>query len=71
MGRSCSQTNSHTRFPPVKILPNGGLDNEESVGLASSTADRSTIQKHRTGENNEEYAMIYNKSERVQMEVAR
>ncbi len=38
-----------------------GLDNEESVRSANSKADRSTIQIHRTNENNEEYAKIYSK----------
>ncbi len=32
-----------------------GLDNEESVRLANSKADRSKPQKHRTDEHNEEY----------------
>ncbi len=38
----------------VEILPDRGLDNEESVRHANGKADRSTIQKHRTDENNEE-----------------
>ncbi len=55
----------------VTILPEGGLDNGESVRLANSKADRSTIRKHRTDENSEDYAKIYNDDERIQTEVAR
>ncbi len=40
----------------VKMLPDGDLDNEEPVRLTDSKADRSTIQEHRTDENNEEQA---------------
>ncbi len=49
-----------------EVLPGGGLYKEELVRRETSKADMSTIQKHRAGTNNDEYAMIYNKSERVQ-----
>ncbi len=52
------------------LLSDGGLDKEVSVRLAGNKADRSSLQKHRTNENNEEYANVYNKSERVPTEVA-
>ncbi len=38
----------------VEILPDRGLEIEESVRHANSMADRSTIQKHRPDENDEE-----------------
>ncbi len=52
--------------PDLKDPARRGLDR-----LANNKADRSTIQKHRTDEHNEEYAKIYNRKERVQTEVAR
>ncbi len=52
-----------------EILPDRGLDNEESLKHANGKSDRFTIQKHRTDENNEEWAKIYNESERVQTEL--
>ncbi len=58
-------------FTGVEILPSRGLDNRESVRHTYGKAGRSTIQNHRTDENNEEKAKIYNESKRVQTEVAR
>ncbi len=58
-------------FLYVAIQPDRGLDNEESVRHANGKANRSTVQKHRTDEKNEEQAKVYNESERVQTEVAR
>ncbi len=40
-------------FITVKILSDRGQDNEESLRHANGKADRSTVRKHRTGENNE------------------
>ncbi len=36
----------------VEILSGGGLDYEAVIRLANTKADRTTIQKHRTDENN-------------------
>ncbi len=41
-------------YPRVEILPGWSLDNEESVRHTNGKAGRSTKQKHRTDENNEE-----------------
>ncbi len=43
------------------------LDNKESLRPANSKVDRPTIQIHRTDENNEVYAKIYNMCVWVQM----
>ncbi len=45
----------------VKILSGGGLDNEESFRPDNNNADPSKIQIHKTNENNEEYAKLFNK----------
>ncbi len=47
-------------FTGVEILPSRGLDNGESVRHTYGKAGRSTIQKHRTDENNEEKATSTN-----------
>ncbi len=49
----------------VLILPGGGQNKEESVRPPNCKADRSKIQIHRTDENNEEYAKIYNRGTKV------
>ncbi len=58
-------------FTGVEILPSRGLDNRESVRHTYGKAGRSTIQKHRTDDNNEEKPTIYNESKRLKTEVVR